>query len=90
MFVYKIYKILFQNLRNVRENKNERKQTNFGFDNGTKIFKIFYEIELFFIFETKCSLSAIFISHSFQFYSFKIPSKINHRRFKFNNTIIEY
>ena len=43
----KYIKFCFQNLGNVREDKNERRCTTFGFDNGTNISKIFCESELY-------------------------------------------
>ena len=52
----------FQNLRNGREDKNGRRSTTFGLDNKKQFPIYFPKIELFFIFETKSSLSTpIFI-----------------------------
>ena len=55
----KYIKFWKQNLRNGREYENGRRQTNCCFDNGKQISIIFCEIEIFFIFKTKCSLSTV-------------------------------
>ena len=51
----KYIKCCFQNLRNGRDDENGSKQTTFGFDNEKKMSKIFFEIELFYILEIKCT-----------------------------------